>query len=192
MATFPCDVTDFEKTKEMIAEGLKFTGKLDLLVNNAGITRDKLLGRMSEADFDQVLEVNLKGCFNCIRHSTRTFMKQKQGNIINITSVIGRLGNLGQANYAASKAGVIGLTRSVARELAPYGVRVNAIAPGFIATDMTEKLPDQAKAEILSKIPLQRIGQPEEVAKLVKFIASEEANYITGQVINLDGGMVMS
>lgn len=189
---FACDVSDFEKSKEMIDYALEVGGSIDVLVNNAGITRDKLLARMSEEEFDLVLASNLKGAFNCIRHSMRSFMKQKQGSIINISSVVGRTGNIGQANYAASKAGMIGLTQTAARELAPYGVRVNAIAPGFIRTAMTDVLSEEIKEKILSSIPMRRMGEARDIANMVKFLASEESGYITGQVINVDGGMLMA
>lgn len=188
---FACDVSDFEKSKEMMEYALSLNGSIDVLVNNAGITRDKLLARMSEEEFDLVLDSNLKGAFNCIRHSMRAFMKQKKGSIINITSVVGRTGNIGQANYAASKAGMIGLTQTAARELAPYGVRVNAVAPGFIRTSMTDVLSDEIKEKILSSIPMRTMGEAKDIANMVKFLASDESGYITGQVINVDGGMLM-
>ncbi|HSN58295.1 MAG TPA: 3-oxoacyl-ACP reductase FabG, partial [Clostridiaceae bacterium] len=164
---------------------------LDILVNNAGITKDGLLARMKEEDFDKVIETNLKGTFNCIRHATPIMMKQRSGRIINMTSIVGVAGNAGQMNYAASKAGVIGMTKSAAKELASRGITVNAIAPGFIQTDMTDALSDKVKEELLSGIPLKRLGQVEEIADLAAFLASESASYITGQVININGGMYM-
>lgn len=189
---FAGDISDFETGKSMIEKAMELSGSIDVLVNNAGITRDKLLVKMSEEDFDQVIAVNLKGTFNGIRHAARTMMKQRSGRIINISSVAGLIGNIGQANYAASKAGVIGLTRTAAKELAPYGITVNAIAPGFIETAMTQALPDNIQESILSSAPMKRAGKVEDVASLVRFLASEEASYITGQVIKVDGGMVMS
>ena len=189
--TFKADISNFDEAKALIDYAASETGKIDLLVNNAGITNDKLLVRMSEEDFSKVIDINLKGTFNCIRHASRLMMKQKFGRIVNISSVIGLIGNVGQANYAASKAGVIGLTKSAAREMAPYSVTVNAIAPGFIKSDMTDKLTDEIKDNIKSSIPMKKIGEPKDVANLVKFLANDETGYITGQVINVDGGMVM-
>ncbi|MBP8762565.1 3-oxoacyl-[acyl-carrier-protein] reductase [Acetoanaerobium noterae] len=189
--TFKADISNFDEAKALIDFATSETGKIDLLVNNAGITNDKLLVRMSEEDFSKVIDINLKGTFNCIRHASRLMMKQKFGRIVNISSVIGLIGNVGQANYAASKAGVIGLTKSAAREMAPYSVTVNAIAPGFIKSDMTDKLTDEIKDNIKSSIPMRKIGEPKDVANLVKFLANDETGYITGQVINVDGGMVM-
>ena len=189
--TFKADISNFDEAKALIDFAASETGKIDLLVNNAGITNDKLLVRMSEEDFSKVIDINLKGTFNCIRHASRLMMKQKFGRIVNISSVIGLIGNVGQANYAASKAGVIGLTKSAAREMAPYSVTVNAIAPGFIKSDMTDKLTDEIKDNIKSSIPMRKIGEPKDVANLVKFLANDETGYITGQVINVDGGMVM-
>ena len=186
-----CNVSDFESCKEMLDAVVKEHGRLDILVNNAGITRDNLLMKMSEEDFDAVIQTNLKGVFNCTRHIARQMLKQKSGRIINISSVSGVLGNAGQANYAASKAGVIGLTKTAARELASRGIRVNAIAPGFIETDMTEVLSDKVKEASVSQIPLGHFGKPEDVANLAAFLASEAAAYITGQVIHCDGGMVI-
>lgn len=189
--TFKADISNFDEAKALIDFAASETGKIDLLVNNAGITNDKLLVRMSEEDFSKVIDINLKGTFNCIRHASRLMMKQKFGRIVNISSVIGLIGNVGQANYAASKAGVIGLTKSAAKEMAPYSVTVNAIAPGFIKSDMTDKLTDEIKDNIKSSIPMRKIGEPKDVANLVKFLANDETGYITGQVINVDGGMVM-
>ncbi|MEI6131579.1 MAG: 3-oxoacyl-[acyl-carrier-protein] reductase [Bacillota bacterium] len=166
-------------------------GGVHVLVNNAGITKDGLIARMKEEDFDQVIQTNLKGTFNCIKHATSIMMKQREGRIINMTSVVALFGNAGQTNYVASKAGVIGLTKSVARELAPRGITCNAIAPGFIDTDMTKDLPESVCAAMLSQIPLKRFGSPNDVANLVVFLASEQASYITGQTINVDGGMAM-
>ena len=184
-----CDVSDFEACGAFITELVKTYGRLDILVNNAGITKDGLLMKMSETDFDSVINTNLKGAFNTIRHSSRQFLKQRSGRIINISSVSGLLGNAGQANYAASKAGVIGLTRSVARELASRQITVNAVAPGFVGTEMIEAMTDSAKEAMTGMIPFGRIGEPEEIAETVAFLASEGARYITGQVIAVDGGM---
>ena len=184
-----CDVSNFDACGELIARITADYGRLDVLVNNAGITRDGLLMRMSEADFDAVIDTNLKGAFHTIRHAGRQFLKQRSGRIINIASVSGLLGNAGQANYAASKAGVIGLTKSVARELAGRQITVNAVAPGFIATDMVDAMTDSAKAALTDHIPFGRIGEPEEVADVVAFLASDAARYVTGQIIAVDGGM---
>jgi 3-oxoacyl-[acyl-carrier protein] reductase len=166
-------------------------GRVDILVNNAGITMDGLLVRMKEDQWDRVLAINLKGAFNCMQAVAKTMMKQREGRIINITSVVGVMGNAGQANYVASKAGLIGLTKTAARELAPRGVTVNAVAPGFIDTAMTVGLPQKAKDAMLAQVPLGRMGQPEEVAEAVAFLASDQAAYITGQVIHVNGGMYM-
>jgi 3-oxoacyl-[acyl-carrier protein] reductase len=164
---------------------------VDILVNNAGITRDNLLMKMSEEDFDAVINTNLKGAFNCIRHISRQMLKQRSGRIINIASVSGVLGNAGQANYSASKAGVIGMTKSVARELASRGITANAIAPGFVDTEMTQVLADNVKEAAVEQIPMKRFGSTKDIANTVAFLASEEAGYITGQVICVDGGMAM-
>ena len=188
---YQCDVADYQQTETMAKELIKSYGHVDVLVNNAGITRDNLILRMSEEEFDAVVETNLKGCFHTIRHLSRYFLKQKSGKIINIASVSGVLGNAGQANYAASKAGIIGLTKASAKELASRGIRVNAIAPGFIETDMTEVLSDKVKEASVAQIPLGHFGKPEDVANLAAFLASDAAAYITGQVIHCDGGMVM-
>lgn len=186
-----CSVANSASCATMMGEILDTYGKLDILVNNAGITKDNLLMKISEADLDAVIDTNLKGTFYTIKHAYRTFLKQKAGRIINMTSVTGLLGNVGQSNYAASKAGVIGLTKSVARELASRGITVNAVAPGFIDTDMTKAMSDTAKEATLAQIPLKRIGQPKDIAETVAFLASDKAAYITGQVISVDGGMYM-
>jgi 3-oxoacyl-[acyl-carrier protein] reductase len=175
----------------MVAGVLQTFGRLDILVNNAGITRDNLIMRMKEEEFDEVIETNLKGVFNGIKAVTRSMMKQRSGRIINISSVVGSLGNAGQANYAAAKAGVIGLTKSAARELASRNITVNAVAPGFIGTDMTDKLPADMKEKLENEIPLGRIGRPEEIASVVLYLASDAASYMTGQTIHVDGGMYM-
>lgn len=185
---FRCDVSDFTASEEMVKQILAKRGQVDILVNNAGITRDGLIMRMSEEDFDRVVDVNLKGCFHMIRHLSRQFLKQKSGKIINISSISGVLGNAGQANYAASKAGIIGLTKSVSRELACKGICVNAIAPGFIHTEMTEVLSNSVKEAAQKQIPMGHFGKPEDIAELAVFLASEKADYITGQVICVDGG----
>ncbi|MBQ6787076.1 MAG: 3-oxoacyl-[Lachnospiraceae bacterium] len=186
-----CNVADFQASEEMVKNVLATYKKVDILVNNAGITRDGLLMRMSEEDYDAVLNTNLKGTFNMIRHLSRSFLKQRSGKIINLSSVSGVMGNAGQANYSASKAGVIGLTKSVARELASRGICVNAIAPGFIDTEMTQAMPEEAQNGLKQMIPLGRMGEAAEVAKLVLFLAGNDSNYITGQVISIDGGMTM-
>lgn len=188
---YRCDVASAEAVKETVKVVTAELGKIDILVNNAGITKDGLLMGMSEEAFDRVIETNLKGTFNCIRFAARPMIRQKSGCIINMASVVGVAGNAGQANYAASKAGVIGLTKTAARELASRGIRVNAIAPGFIETDMTEVLSDKVKEASVSQIPLGHFGKPEDVANLAAFLASEAAAYITGQVIHCDGGMVI-
>ena len=186
-----CDISDFTKAGEMMDYVIKTYGRVDILVNNAGITRDGLLMKMSEEDFDAVLNTNLKGAFNCIKHISRQMLKQKGGRIINISSVSGVMGNAGQANYCASKAGVIGLTKSVAREIGSRGITVNAIAPGFIDTEMTAVLPDDVKKAMGEQIPLKRFGTTEDVAQAAVFLASDRAAYITGQVLCVDGGMAM-
>ena len=186
-----CNVSDYDKAAEMMAYVVKTYGRVDILVNNAGITRDNLLMKMSEEDFDAVLNTNLKGAFNCIKHISRQMLKQKSGRIINISSVSGVMGNAGQANYCASKAGVIGLTKSVAREIGSRGITVNAIAPGFIDTEMTAVLPDDVKKAMGEQIPLKRFGTTEDVAQAAVFLASDRAAYITGQVLCVDGGMAM-
>ncbi|MDO5408984.1 MAG: 3-oxoacyl-[acyl-carrier-protein] reductase [Lachnospiraceae bacterium] len=186
-----CDVSDFNGCKEFIDGVIKKYKKIDILVNNAGITRDNLLMKMSEEDFDAVLNTNLKGAFNCIKHVSRQMLRQKSGRIINISSVSGVMGNAGQANYSASKAGVIGLTKAAARELASRGITVNAIAPGFVNTEMTAVLSDSVKEAATAQIPLKRFGEAQEIADMAAFLASEKAAYITGQVISVDGGMAM-
>ncbi len=191
VSVYQCDVADYGQCGKFIQDVIKEYGRLDILVNNAGITRDGLLMKMSEEDFDKVIDTNLKGAFNTIRFASRQMLKQKSGRIINMSSVSGVAGNAGQANYAASKAGLIGLTKAAARELASRGVTVNAIAPGFIETDMTDVLSEQVKEASVAQIPLGRFGRPEHVAAAAAFLASEEAGYITGQVLHVDGGMVM-
>lgn len=186
-----CNVSDFQACENFIKEVTAKFGRIDILVNNAGITRDGLLMRMSEDDFDAVIDTNLKGTFNCIRFASRQMMKQRSGRIINLSSVSGVLGNAGQANYCASKAGVIGLTKSAARELASRGITVNAIAPGFIHTEMTQVLPEKVKESSIAQIPLGAFGEPEDIAEAAAFLASEKARYITGQVLCVDGGMAM-
>lgn len=185
------DVSSEADVKGMVKEVISQFGSLDILVNNAGITRDNLLMRMKEEEFDQVINTNLKGVFLCTKAVTRQMMKQKSGKIINVASIVGVAGNPGQANYVAAKAGVIGLTKTTAKELASRNILVNAVAPGFIATDMTDELTEEQKEAMLKLIPLERLGQPEDVAKVVRFLASDDASYITGQTIHIDGGMVM-
>lgn len=185
------DVADVEAVEAMVKDTLAAYGQIDILVNNAGITRDNLLMRMKEDEWDAVMNTNLKGVYNCTKAISRIMMKQKSGKIINMTSVVGLMGNAGQSNYAAAKAGVIGFTKSMARELASRGITVNAIAPGFINTDMTAVLSEQVKEGLSVKIPAGRLGSPEDVAAAVVFLASDYANYITGQTLNVDGGMVM-
>ncbi|OUP21480.1 beta-ketoacyl-ACP reductase [Lachnoclostridium sp. An196] len=188
---YQCNVADTAATADMVKEVIKTYGKLDILVNNAGITRDNLIMKMSEEDFDAVIDANLKGCFNTIKAVSRQMLKQRAGRIINITSVSGILGNAGQANYAASKAGIIGLTKTMARELASRGITVNAVAPGFVDTDMTQVLPENVKEAATAQIPLGRFGKPEDIANMVAYLASEKASYITGQIISVDGGMAI-
>lgn len=188
---FRCNVADFDACKDFIKSVVKTFGKIDILVNNAGITRDGLVMGMSEEDFDAVIDTNLKGSFNCIRFASRQMMRKKYGRIINITSVSGVAGNAGQANYSASKAGLIGLTKSVAKELASRNITANAIAPGFVKTEMTEVLSDDVKEAAMKQIPLGRFAEPEDIANAAVFLASDMASYITGQVLLVDGGMVM-
>lgn len=186
-----CNVAEFDEAKELIDKVVKSYGRLDILVNNAGITKDNLILKMSEEDFDAVLSTNLKGAFNCVKHVARQMLKQRSGRIINISSVSGVMGNAGQANYCASKAGVIGLTKSVAKELGSRGITSNAVAPGFIETEMTAVLSDDVKKSMGEQIPLKRFGQTKDIAETVAFLASDLAGYITGQVIQVDGGMAM-
>ena len=185
------DVTKKEDVENLVSKAIAEFGKIDVLVNNAGITRDNLLIRMPEEDFDKVLETNLKGTFLVTKAVTKYMMKKRCGSIINLSSVVGVAGNAGQSNYSASKAGIIGFTKSIAKELASRNIRANAVAPGFIETDMTEVLPEAVKENIHNQIPLKRMGTAKEVAELIYFLGSENSSYITGQVINIDGGMVM-
>lgn len=186
-----CDVSDYGQCETFIQNVIKEYGHIDILVNNAGVTHDGLLMKMTEEDFDRVVDTNLKGAFNTIRFASRQMLKQKSGRIINMSSVVGVTGNAGQANYAASKAGIIGLTKAAARELASRGITVNAIAPGFIETDMTSVLPEKVREASVAQIPLGGFGKPGQVAAAAAFLASEDAGYITGQVLHVDGGMVM-
>ncbi len=185
------NVGNAEEVNNMFKEVLDQFGQIDILVNNAGITRDNLIMRMKEEEWDEVIDINLKGVFNCIKAATRPMMKQRGGRIINITSVVGVLGNAGQANYVAAKAGVIGLTKTTARELASRNITVNAVAPGFIDTDMTAKLPEDVRSSLLNQIPLGRLGQANEIAEVVLFLASDASGYMTGQTLHVDGGMYM-
>lgn len=186
-----CDVSDAAQVDALAKAAVEAFGRIDILVNNAGITRDNLLMRMSEADFDAVIDTNLKGTFLCMKAVSRLMLKQRYGRIVNVSSVVGLRGNAGQVNYAASKAGVVGMTKSLARELASRGVTVNAVAPGFMETDMTAALPEAARAAAQGSIPMNRLGAPEDVARAVAFLASDDAAYITGQVLAVDGGMAM-
>lgn len=185
------DVASSADADAMVAATIEAFGRIDILVNNAGITRDNLLMRMKEEDWDAVINTNLKGVFNCTKAVTRPMMKQRFGRIINITSVVGIVGNPGQANYVSAKAGVIGLTKSNAKELASRGITVNAVAPGYIETDMTGQLGEEVKTKLFETIPLARLGRPEDIANVVAFLSSDKSNYMTGQVLNVDGGMVM-
>jgi len=186
-----CDVAKAESVSEMVKQTIDRFGSLDILVNNAGITRDNLIMRMKEDEWDDVINTNLKGVFLCTKAVTRQMMKQKSGRIINISSIVGVSGNAGQANYVAAKSGVIGLTKTTAKELAPRGITVNAIAPGFITTDMTDKLTEEIQTGMLKLIPLAKFGEPKDIANVVSFLASDDSRYITGQTIHVDGGMVM-
>lgn len=188
---YQCDVSDFAACKTFISDVIREYGRIDILVNNAGITRDGLMMKMSEDAFDDVIRTNLKGTFHTIRFASRQMLKQRSGRIINMSSVVGLVGNAGQVNYAASKAGVIGITKSAAKELASRGITVNAIAPGFIETEMTGVLSDKVKEAAIAQIPLGKFGQPEDIAKTIAFLASDAAGYITGQVIQVDGGMAI-
>ncbi|MCK4738993.1 MAG: 3-oxoacyl-[acyl-carrier-protein] reductase [Deltaproteobacteria bacterium] len=185
------DVRSSDEATSMVKDTVEALGSLDILVNNAGITRDKLLLRMSDEDWDMVMDVNLKGAFNCLRAAVKVMSKARSGNIINIASIVGLMGNAGQANYSASKAGLIGLTKTTAREFAARGIRCNAVAPGFIDTAMTQAMPDNAREALISQIPSKRLGTSEDVAKGVLFLASEDSSYITGQVLSINGGMYM-
>ncbi len=185
------DISNFDQADKLIKESLEEFDQIDILINNAGITRDNLLLRLKEEDWDAVMNVNLKGVFNCTKAVIRTMMKQRAGKIINLASVVGVMGNAGQANYSASKAGVIGFTKSVAKEVSSRGITANAVAPGFIESHMTENLSEDVKEQMLSSIPLNKFGKQEDVANLICFLASPESDYINGQVINVDGGMVM-
>ena len=186
-----CNVSNSESVANMVKETIDAFGKLDILVNNAGITKDNLLMRMKEDEWDDVININLKGVFLCTKAVTRQMMKQRSGRIINISSIVGVSGNPGQANYVAAKSGVIGLTKTSAKELASRGITVNAVAPGFITTDMTNKLQEEVKEAMLKQIPLARFGEPSDIANVVVFLASEESRYMTGQTLHVDGGMVM-
>lgn len=186
------DIRNGKQMKDMVKEVVQTFGKVDILVNNAGVTKDNLIMRMKEEDFDDVIDTNLKGVFNCTKAVSRQMMKQKQGKIINVASIVGVAGNPGQANYVAAKAGVIGLTKTTALEFASRNILVNAVAPGFITTEMTDVLSDEQKEGMLDMIPLNKLGEAEDVAKVVRFLASDDADYITGQTIHIDGGMVMS
>ncbi|MFJ5963421.1 3-oxoacyl-[acyl-carrier-protein] reductase [Bacillus sp. NPDC093026] len=186
------DVSNVDEVQALMKTAVETFGSIDILVNNAGITKDNLLMRMKENEWDDVININLKGVFNCTKAVTRQMMKQRSGRIINLASVVGVCGNPGQANYVAAKAGVIGLTKTTAKELASRHITVNAVAPGFISTDMTDKLDDNVQTEMLKQIPLARFGAPEDISNVVVFLASEGAGYITGQTIQVDGGMVMS
>ena len=190
-APVQCDVSDFDACGKMMEMIINNYGHLDILVNNAGVTRDGLIMKMSEEDFSRVVDINLKGTFNCIRHVSRMMLRQRSGRIISLASVVGLHGNAGQANYAASKAGIIGLTKSAAKELASRGICVNAVAPGFVETEMTAVLPEKTQEELKKQIPLGRAGQVQDIANAVAFLASPESDYITGQILSVDGGMAI-
>lgn len=189
--SYKCNVVDFDAVEKMVKDVVEKFGRVDILVNNAGITKDNLIMKMSETEFDEVIAVNLKGTFNTTKAVTKIMMKQRYGRIVNISSIVGVIGNAGQANYCATKAGIIGMTKAVARELASRNVTANAVAPGFIDTDMTRVLPDKLKEELLSSIPMRKLGSVDDIANAVEFLAKEETGYITGQVINVNGGMAM-
>jgi 3-oxoacyl-[acyl-carrier protein] reductase len=189
--TVKCDVSKSEDVNNMVSEVMDRFGKVDILINNAGITKDALIMKMKEEDFDKVIDVNLKGVFNCTKAVTKPMMKQRNGKIVNMASVVGVMGNPGQANYCASKAGVIGFTKATAKELASRNININAVAPGFIETAMTDVLKDDVKESMLSAIPMKKFGTPEDIANLVIFLCSDMSTYITGQVVHVDGGMVM-
>lgn len=191
VAYYRCDVSDFAAAKATADAVFKDFGKIDILVNNAGVTADKLLVRMEEADWDRVININLKGCFNMIKHVTPYMMRKRYGRIVSISSVVGLMGNAGQANYSASKAGIIGLTKTVAKEFAPRGVTANAVAPGFIKTAMTDALSEEQKQAMYKLIPLGKLGETEDIAEAVLFLVSDRARYITGEVLRVDGGMCM-
>lgn len=188
---FKANVANLSEVEAMFKKTINLFGKIDILVNNAGITRDNLIMRMKEEEWDAVINTNLKGVYNCMKAATRPMMKQKGGKIVNISSVVGILGNPGQVNYVAAKAGVIGMTKTVAKELASKGITVNAVAPGFIKTDMTDELNENIKEGLLAQIPLKEFGEPEDIAKAVRFLVSDDAKYITGQTLSVDGGMAM-
>lgn len=186
-----CDISNFSDAKTLIDTAYENFKEIDVLINNAGVTRDNLLAMMTEDEFDQVIDTNLKGAFNCSRHIAKKMMKQKHGRIVNISSVVGLMGNSGQVNYSASKAGLIGMTKSMARELAKKNILVNAVAPGFIQTEMTDKIPEEIKMDMMKNIPLQRLGTPSDIADAVEFLISNKSSYITGQVLSVNGGFYM-
>jgi len=188
---YKVDVGSYSQVEALFSDILNKHGKVDVLINNAGITRDRLLVRMTEEDWDRLLEVNLKSVFNCSYFAAKAMMKERSGCIVNLASVVGQIGNIGQCNYAASKAGIMGFTKSLARELAPRGIRVNAVAPGFIDTEMTQVLPEKVKEMFLASIPMGRMGRPEEVAEVIVWLCSDKSSYLTGQVIHVNGGLYM-